>query len=344
MRNQATSIFAKGIINSTLFSAFLLTGGSSSLAEEELPRLTTLSDTSLKYTVPEKHYVVLSRSDIEAVIVDNSAVDDEVLPGHKAGYSGVGKLVHMRRQENLFVPSVAGLNFEHIHDGTTRERTVLYEPRQAPMELRVIDPDTVELYQAPTPTWKLESCQRYHLLPDGAIELTFECIPHEEVFKNGYIGLFWASYIHQPKSLDIYLRGPGADDKQTVEIRGITPSHGELATHLSVDDQREFAHDEDFPLSLVFNRSQHRFARPYYYGISHNMAYVQIFRPQDQIRITQSPSGGGMGNPAWDFQYFIPEYKVGQRYQMVMRTMYFPFESYEETERLSRPHRKDLAK
>src|SRR6188472_2203119 len=102
----------------TLFTAILLAVPGAVRAEnEELPRLTTLSDTSLKYTVPEKHYVILSRSDIEAVIVDNSAVDDEVLPGHKAGYSGVGKLVHMRRQENLFVPSVAGLNFEHIHDG-----------------------------------------------------------------------------------------------------------------------------------------------------------------------------------------------------------------------------------
>ena len=312
---------------------------------EELPRLTSLSDSTRKYTVPEKPYVVLSRGDIEAVIVDNSAVDDETLPGHKAGYGGLAKLIHMRRQENLFVPGYAGLNFEHIHDGTTRERAVLFEPRHAPLELRVIDPETVELYQAPTPNWKLESCQRFRLLPDGAIELVFECVPHEEVFRNGYIGLFWASYIHQPESLDIYLRGPGPSEEQpTIEIRGVTPQHGELATHLAVEDAREFPHDDDFPLSLVFNHSRHRYARPWYYGLSHNMVFAQMFRPQDQIRITQSPSGGGAGNPAWDFQFFIPEYQVGQRYQMVMRAMYFPHESYEETERVTRPHRKELSK
>ncbi|MFP6693433.1 MAG: hypothetical protein VB875_10470, partial [Pirellulales bacterium] len=56
----------------------------------------------------------------------------------------------------------------------------------------------------------------------------------------------------------------------------------------------------------------------------------------------QSPSGGGRGNPAWDFQYFIPNYKVGQRYQMVMRAMYVPYESPTQVERASALHRRAL--
>jgi hypothetical protein len=74
------------------------------------------------------------------------------------------------------------------------------------------------------------------------------------------------------------------------------------------------------------------------------MAFVQMFRPQDIIRLSQSPSGGGQGNPAWDFQYFIPEYEVDQRYQMVMRAMYVPYESPEQIQRVSLPHRKALRK
>ena len=303
----------------------------------ELPRLTTLSDNSLCYKVPEKPYAVLKCGDIEAVIVDNQAVDDGILPGHRAGYSGVASLKHKKNGRNLFVPNYAGLNFEHIHDGTVQSRDALFEPRRAPMELRVIDENTVELYQAPSPHWKLETCQRYELLKDGTLQLTLECIPRAKTFSNGYIGLFWASYIHQPESLDIHFKGEGCQ-----WIRGITPAHGTLPTHLSLLDKRYFPHDEKFPLTLVFNRSNHRYAEPWYYGVSNGMAFVQMFREEDGIRLSQSPSGGGKGNPAWDFQYFIPDYQPGQRYQLVMRAMYIPYQSPEQIEKASAHHRKAL--
>jgi hypothetical protein len=307
------------------------------LGAAEPPALTTLSDASLKYQVPEKPYVVLKRADVEAVVVDNRSVKDEVLAEHQPGYSGIAVLRHRKRPQNLFVPRVAGLNFEHIHDGTTQDRKVLFEPRQAPMELRLIDQFTAELYQKPTPHWRLESCSRYRLLEDGTIEMTFECVPRERTFKNGYIGLFWASYINEPESLDIHFKGVragvGAAGPQVAQwMRGITPAHGELSTTIARDDAREFPHDADFPLSLVFSRSRYFYAEPWYYGISHGLAYVQMFRPQDQVRLSQSPSGGSAvpKNPAWDFQFLIPNYEVGKRYQMVMRAAYIPYESPEQ--------------
>jgi hypothetical protein len=313
-------------------------------ASADGPGRTTLSNPEIRYTVPEKHYAVLERGDVRAVIVDNEAVDDEVLSGHKAGYSGVASLTHADRSDNLFVPNYAGLNYEHIHDGTDQtDPAVRYEPRHAPMELRRIDEHTVELHQPPTPHFKLESSLRYELLEDGTIEMTLECIPRQRTFKNGYVGLFWASYIHQPESLDIHFRGfEEGSDGTPGWVRGMTPRHGELSTHLAADDQREFPHDPDFSLTLVFNRSGHRYTESWYYGMSHGMAFVQVFRPQDQVRLTQSPSGGGPGNPAWDFQFFIPDYEVGQLYRMVMRAIYVPYESPEQIAGIARRHVREM--
>ncbi|HUT95459.1 MAG TPA: hypothetical protein VMY37_38750 [Thermoguttaceae bacterium] len=323
-------------------TAICVAAGVVSFAAEP-PKRTTLSDPSIHYRVPDQPYVVLERGGVEAVVVDNRAVDDDVLPGHRAAYSGIASLKHTKRRENLFVPSYAGLNFEHIHDGTVQDRKTLFEPRNWPMELRRIDEHTVELYQGPTPHYGLESCLRYGMLEDGTIQMTLECIPRRRSFVNGYVGLFWASYIHSPESLDVHFKGHGADEPPASRwIRGVTPAHGVLSTHVATDDDRTFAHDPKFPLTLVFNRSDYRYAEPWYYGVSHGMALVFAFRPKDQVRMSQSPSGGGEGNPAWDFQYLIPDYEVGRRYQMVMRAMYVPYESAEEIEAAVKPHRQAL--
>ena len=172
------------------------------------PPRTTLSDDSIRYTVPEKPYVVLKRADVEAVVVDNCEVDDDVLPGHRAGYSGIGSLKHREAAGEPVRAVLRRVEFRtHPRRNHARSTRCCHEPRCAPMQLRVIDPHTAELYQAPTPHYGLESCLRYQLLEDGTIEMTLECIPRRRSFKNGYIGLFWAGYIHKPESLDIHFKG-----------------------------------------------------------------------------------------------------------------------------------------
>ena len=170
--------------------------------------------------------------------------------------------------------------------------------------------------------------------------MTVECIPRRRSFKNGYIGLFWASYIHRPESGAIHFLGhPEGGDPTPRWTDATSPAHGVRATHLAVGDDRSFPHDADFPLTLVFNRSGHRYDEPWYYGVSHGMAYAQVFRTRDRVRLSQSPSGGGEGNPAWDFQAFIPDYDVGRRYTLVMRALYLPFESPDQVRRAIEPHR-----
>lgn len=306
---------------------------------------TSLTNPSITYTTPDRHYAVLKRGDVTAVIVDNAAVDNEILPGHRGGYNGVASLTHTNQPKNLFEPTISGLNFEHIHDGTLAIRKELFEPRKSHMQLRLIDEHTVELYQAPTKNWQLESCGRYHLLVDGTIEYTFECIPRADTFQQGYIGLFWASYILSPEDKSIWFRGTDAkDQKESRWIRGVTPEHGVESTHPPAGALPELPVHEDFPLTLVNHRSKFVYTEPWYYGVSHEMAYVLMFRPQDRVWFAQSPTGGGPDNPAWDFQWFIPNYKVGEAYGFVMRASYLPFSSREQIEQATRVHRKALAK
>lgn len=296
-----------------------------SVGAVEPPRTTSLSDPQVRYSVPDKPYTVLRRGDLEVVVVDNREANDAVLPGHRAGYHGVGAIRHTRQARNLFVPSYAGLNFEHILDGTAQSRDVLFEPRRVPMQLRVLNEHSAELYQPPTPFWALESCARYEIVDGGVIKLTFECVPRRETWNHGYLHLFWASYIHEPESLDIHFLGrregqPSGSDW----ILASTPKHGEQATHRALSDNREFPHVEPYPLELPFGFSKYRYSEPWYFGLCRGMAFAQKFRPEDQVRLTQSPSGGGAGCPAWDFQWLIERPKVNERYQLVMHAIYLP--------------------
>ena len=123
----------------------------------------------------------------------------------------------------------------------------------------------------------------------------------------------------------------------------MTPKHGVDSTHPPADYPHEIEVDDDFPLTLVNHPSKYVHTDAWYYGVSHSMALVMMFRPGDQIWMAQSPSGGGNGNPAWDFQWFIPDYEVGRAYGFQMRAAYLPYESREQIAAATRVHRDALA-
>lgn len=311
-----------GLISSFLFLTPLLTQAQPHPCAAE--RITSLANQEVRYTVPDQHFVILSSADITAIIVDNEAIDTPELPGHRAGYNGVASLKHRANGENLFVPAYAGLNFEHIHDGIGAHLVEKFEPRKFPMQLRVINERTVELYQPPTGNFRLESCGRYHLREDGRIEYTFECRPHAETFSQGYIGLFWASYINAPEDPAIYFLGQQSSRVPQRPIRAVSPRHGERAVHPPLGYGWRPKVDDAFPLSLVANDSPYLHSTGSYYGVRDGLKFRQSFSAEDKVFFVQSPSGGGAGNPAWDFQWFIPDYEVGEVYGFTMIATYGP--------------------
>lgn len=312
-------------------------------ASHAADKITSLANPQMKYEAVPSGMVRLQRGPIELVLVDNQAQRIEEAPNHRAGYNGLAVLKHRQQPQTLFVPEVAGLNFEHIHDGTAAGLVEKFEPRKFPMELRRIDEFTYELHQPPTENFQLESCGRYQLLPDGTIEYAFECIPRADTFRKQFIGLFWASYIHQPEDMSIHFLGQEAGSSGAPRwINAVTPQHGVDPAHPPANAEFHPAIDEDFPLTLVRNRSPYVHASHWYYGVCRGMAWVQVFRPRDRIWIAQSPSGGGRGNPAWDFQWFVPDYRVGEAYGFVMRAAYVPFESREQIQRLAERLQREL--
>ncbi len=55
-----------------------------------------------------------------------------------------------------------------------------------------------------------------------------------------------------------------------------------------------------------------------------------MFESSEVIRFSQSPTGGGKTNPAWDFQLLIPNLREGIEYSYRARIIYKPFISAED--------------
>jgi hypothetical protein len=261
--------------------------------------------------------------DLTAIIGDNAAAG-----AHRAGYNGLWSLTHRSEPANLFVPSVAGLNFEHIFDGERRDRDgtqrIFFEPRHAPMALRRISAAEAELHQPPTPTFRLESWTRFHLVPPHYVDLSFRCRATQHVFAHGTIGLFWASYINAPEDRSIYFRGGG----QWQQL--CTQRHNDESTVRHRDDRIELRFADGYPDALYRHLSPLRFDEPFYYGLFRGHLYILMFDRTAGIRFTHSPSGGGLNreqqttNPAWDFQFLVPCYEVDTEYRFRARVAYRP--------------------
>ncbi|GDY19526.1 hypothetical protein LBMAG56_08710 [Verrucomicrobiota bacterium] len=276
-------------------------------------------------------HTTLTLADLTAVIGDNSA-DGE----HRAGYNGVWSLRHAAGTRSLFVPAYAGLNFEHIFNGdAVTDSKIFFEPRVAPMNFRQISDTAVELHQPPTPTFHLESWTRFQLVAPHYLDLTFRCVARQHVFPRGYIGLFWASYMNAPTDKSMYfLGGPGGpgntDRSPALWTQLCTQRHNDASTVRQRDDALELTYAAGGRDTLFKSLSPLRYTDPFFYGHHDDLVWQVMFDRSDGVRLTHSPSGGGVNaelqttNPAWDFQFLIPRYEILKEYGFKARTLLRP--------------------
>jgi len=259
--------------------------------------------------------------DLTAVIGDNDARGE-----HRAGYNGLWSLTHRTEPTNLFVPTVAGLNLEHVFDGETLDppgkTDIFFEPRRAKMTFRKLSATEAELHQPPTPTFHLESTTRFTLREPDAIDFRFRFKPTQHAFRRGYLGLFWASYVNAPDDKSMYLRG------KNQWLQHCTPAHDVLSTVVHEQDKFELTFAPGHRDCLYKNLSPLRYDLPLFYGLFRRHIFVVMFDRTSGLRPTHSPSGGGFNtaaqttNPAWDFQYVLPKYEVNTEYELRARAIY----------------------
>jgi hypothetical protein len=108
----------------------------------------------------------------------------------------VWSLAHAAGTRSVFVPGIAGLNLEHVFDGEhDAPPEVFFEPRNAPMTFTRLSDAEAELHQPPTPTFHVESWTRFTLAAAALPGHELPCVPTQHVFRRGYMGVFWASYM-----------------------------------------------------------------------------------------------------------------------------------------------------
>jgi hypothetical protein len=284
------------------------------------------------------HAVPIESSKLHVVVADNDAYE----PQHRAGYNGVAELrLAGSTQPNLFVPLYSGLNLEHFFSGDAASFAWdIFEPRRAPMELRRTANRRVELRQEQTEHWPIRSRLVYDVKGD-AIDLTYLGTPLQDVWnKHGYVGVFFASYIQAPEDMAIQFIGrsrPGRGDSTPRWIKHLPQSHGHAANHRPAGSTWDPSFDQGFKIPLAAGFSDYEYVYPFYFGRSGENVVVFMFekpRAGGEMRFAQSPSGGGTGNPAWDFMYFRRDYAVGREFRFQVRTVYRKFTSVEDVVRL----------
>jgi len=264
--------------------------------------------------------VTIKMGDLTATFADNSAMGDK----HRAGYNGIARLTHTSQTENVFVPAYAGFNLEHVFGGDRLED--VFEPRHHPMTLRQISTATVELHQSPTPLSSVESTTRFTVVPPHYIDVEFQCVARRgEFFRHGYLGLFWASYINGPEDRRICFWGRAPSELKPRWISAFSEKHGLASTHLGIADRGDIFFAPDFNATLASHFSDYRFSEPFFYGRFRNMVLIFMFDRAEGIRFSQSPTGGGGENPAWDFQFLVRDFRTNQPYGYRARLVYRPF-------------------
>lgn len=260
-------------------------------------------------------------------VIGNNAAKGE----HREWYNGIFGMWSPDQEVTPYVPSYAGFNLEHYFDARPRHeyRRIFFEPRSAPMRFERINATTAELHQPESPYYGVESWTRFELKAPYYVDTAFRCVAHKPL-EGGFLGCFWASYINAPLNKSMYFLRGGSTLDEPQWVQYCTLEHDRDSTVLAENDNAALQFHEG-PPSLHTCISPLRYGVPFFYGRVSNMVLIYIFERGPNIRFSHSPSGGGRTskrddtNPAWDFQFIVPNVELDKEYGFRCRVVYKPW-------------------
>ncbi len=263
--------------------------------------------------------------------------DDVAFPFERAnGYNGVRQLYSRRGpEENIFRSSYSSsLNFEFIYDRNGRSMIPRWLGGKlgtppTPSRLTRLDDNSVQLTTSIPEPHRIEVSTIFTLVPPHYIDLETTYVAHPGSFEGDWLGLFWASYIHEPEDKNTCFLGrrDSSGPEEWVESLAEQPAHGPVFA----SEADALVEGEPDPRGRLFhNIRPARYIDPFFYGRWRNMMLQMMFRSTESLRFAVAPGGGGLNNPAWDFSILIRDCRPLTEYGYSARVVFKPFVGRED--------------
>ena len=253
------------------------------------------------------------------------------------GYNGVRQLYSRNGpKENIFGTGWgSSLNFEFVYNTSGAKMTPRWVEGKMGSpptlsQLARIDNNSVRLKTEVQTPHRIDVSTTFTLTAPHYIDLQTTAIVHSNPLKKDWLGLFWASYIHEPENKTTYFRGRRDRNSpvEWIESLGEKPLNPRA---FASEKEEELLPNEPNPDGRLFHNIRPvRYVEPLFFGRWRNMMLQMMFQAENSLRFAIQPTGGGLKNPAWDFALVIKNCEPLTPYTFSARVVFKPFVNHED--------------
>jgi hypothetical protein len=253
------------------------------------------------------------------------------------GYNGVRQLYSRKGPtENIFRSGWgSSLNFEFVYDISGAKMTPRWIDGKlgsppTPSQLTRLDDERCQLEICVPEPNRIDVCTIFSVVPPHYIDLETTIIAHPNSFQGDWLGLFWASYIHQPEHKTTYFQGRRNRHSPVEWVQSLAEEPPNPRVFADESEETLLPIEPNPDGRLFHNIRPTRYAAPMFFGRWRNMMLQMMFKTENALRFAIQPTGGGLKNPAWDFALVIKDCQPLTRYRFNARVAFKPFVSHDD--------------